>query len=165
MEDHLCPRLVQPQAACLTCLARPQPLAKPHAPRCYNRMTTTTTTSSSTERASKRSPPSPAPTQPTPTPRPNHAPVQPATLPPTLPTSHRNTLQHLPRAHDLDKFAANITSTELPQPTASPLHPCEPFPVYTRLLKRYSSGASPLLRPINSWRDLPTTTTAKRTRR
>lgn len=153
MEDHLCPRLVQPQAACLTCLARPQPLAKPQAPRCYNRMTTTTT-SSTTERASKRSRPSQAPTQPTP--RPNYA-VQPATLP-APPTSHRNTIQHLPRAHDLDKFAANITSTEL-QATATP-HPCEPCPLYTRLLKRYS-GAAPLLRPINSWRDLPTTRTKK----
>lgn len=146
MEDHLCPRLVQPQAACLTCLARPQPLAKSQAPRCSNRMNTTSTT----ERASKRSRPSQAPTQPTP--RPKYA-VQPATLP--AQTSHRNTIQHLPRAHDLDKFAANITSTALQQPTATP-HPCEPCPLYTRLMKRYS-GAAPLLRPINSWRDLPTT--------
>ena len=167
MEDHLCPRLVQPSAACLTCLARPQPLAKPQAPRCYY---TRTTTTSSTARASKRSPPSQAPTQPTP--RPTSA-AQPATLPLPLPrpTSppHRNTLQHMPRTHDLDKFAVvNITTTELPplqdQPQASPLLPSETSRLYERLMKRYSGGVAPLLRPINSWRDLPTTRTTSRTR-
>ena len=156
MEDHLCPRLTQPQAACLTCLARPQPLAKPQAPRCYNRMNTI----SATERASKRSRPSQAPTQPTPRPHPNNN-YAPAWAPAQLPIPHnRNTLQHMPQAHDLDKFAANITSTALPA-TASP-HPCETCPLYTRLMKRYSGAAGPLLRPINSWRDLPTTTRPRR---
>lgn len=154
MEDHLCPRIVQPQAACLTCLARPQPLPKRQAPRCYNRMTTT----SATARASKRSPPSQAPIQPTPLP--NYA-VQPATMPLPIQTPYRNTLQHIPQTRDLDKFASTITSTVLPTPTASPPHPCEPCRLYTRLLHRYS-GVAPLLRPISSWRDLPTTSTTRR---
>jgi len=101
----------------------------------------------STERASKRSRPSQAPTQTAP--RLNYA-VQPATLP--TPTPPQNTIQHTPHAHDLHKFAANITSTALPTQAS---HPCETCPLYTRLIKRYS-GVAPLLRPINSWRDLPT---------
>jgi hypothetical protein len=146
MEDHLCPRLVQPSAACLSCLARPQPLAKPQAPRCYKRMTI-----SKTERASKRSRQSQAPTAVQTAPRANYA-VQPATLP--LPTPPQNTIQqHMPHVRDLDKFAGTITSTALPTPAS---HLSETCPLYTRLMKRYS-GAAPLLRPINSWRDLPTT--------
>jgi hypothetical protein len=159
MEDHLCPRLTLPQAACLSCLARPQPLAKPQAPRCYNLMNTI----SPTGRASKRSRRSQAPTQTAPAPRPNYA-VQPATLP--LPTPPQNTIQqHVPRVHNSDKFAGssssnnNITSTALPTPVS---HPCEPCHLlYTRLMRRYT-GVDPLLRPINSWRDLPTTTTRRR---
>jgi hypothetical protein len=139
MEDHLCPRLVQPQAACLSCLARPQPLAKPQAPCYYNRINTI-----STKRVSKRS--RQLQTLTYTAPRPNYA-VQPATLPSPSP---QNTIQHFLHNYDLDEFSSNITSITLP---TSVSHPCETCPLYTRLMKRYT-GFTPLLTPINSWRDL-----------
>jgi hypothetical protein len=150
MEDHLCPRLVQPQAACLSCLARPQPLPKP--PTRGARCSTRTTTTSATEPASKLSRLSQAaPPKTKPTLRSNYV-VQRSAH--TTPTRH-NTMRHLPPTHDLnlDTFSATLSSAALPAPVS---RPCETCPLYSRILKRYA-GNLPWAKPINSWRDLPRT--------
>lgn len=149
MEDHLCPRLAQPQAACLSCLARPQPLARSKAQgaRYYCNHTNTV----STEQVSKPSLPSQAPTQPAL--RTNYV-VQASAVRPT--PMARNAIRHMSHTPDLEHFSCNITSTA-PAPAS---HQCETSHLYTRLMQRYTGSPStgsrhrPTL--INSWRDLPT---------
>jgi hypothetical protein len=129
MEDHLCPRLVQPQAACLSCLASPRPLSKLRTTRCYDRISTI-------DRALKLSPPSQAQ-------RPLiHPALRPRPPPPS--TQTHNTIQHLspPRCSSPISSSNTTTSTRPALPPTSPL--------YTRLMNRYTNKNIPWSRPINS---------------
>jgi hypothetical protein len=167
MEDHLCPRLVQPQAACLLCLSRlSQEPAKQPSTKSHNRVRFTL----STAKAPKPSPQSPAST---PAVRPrtrararvDHA-VQPAAPRPTqAPTTapHNSLQNHTPPLPDLAKFSTNITTTAIPAEALEAQAPLQPenSPLYARLMKRCSNPrASALLnpwaKPINSRRSLPT---------
>jgi hypothetical protein len=161
MEDHLCPRLVQPQAACLLCLSRlsQEPAITPTT-KSHNRVRFSATT-----KAPKPSHQSPAPTTAAAPARTrarhvDHATQHPAPRPIPAPTPpHHNSLQnHTPRTHDLDKFSANITTTAIPAEAAQVPHQCESSPLYARLMKRYSASTllNPWSKPINSRRSLPT---------
>lgn len=141
MEDHLCPRLVQPKAACLSCLSRPQPQKQSKGQRtpCSNRINTL-----STNKAQELSHQSQVPAKTTL--RTNYA-VQPPSQPSHLP---QNTIRHI-HDLDLDKSSVNIASTAIAVPVH---HPCETCPLYARLMKRYTAIA-PWSTPINSRRALP----------
>jgi hypothetical protein len=174
MEDHLCPRLVQPQAACLLCLSRlsQEPVKQaPITTKSHNRVRFSVTTA----KAPKPSHQSPAPTPATVRPRTrarhvDHA-AQPAAPRPTpaaaaSPTTHHpNSLQnHMPRTHDLAKFSANITTTAISAAEAAEAAPAPlqhgTSPLYARLMKRCSNPGTllpnPWAKPINSRRSLPT---------
>jgi hypothetical protein len=176
MEDHLCPRIVQPQAACLLCLSRlsQEPVKQPIA-RCTtttNRVRFTVATAKAPKTPSRHSRSQAAAQTPRTTAartrtrsRVDHA-VQPAAPRPTPATTTppHNSLQNHMSHPDLAKFSANITTTAIPaealEAAQAPL-PHEPSPLYARLMKRYSaSSASALLnpwaKPINSRRSLPT---------
>jgi hypothetical protein len=166
MEDHLCPRIVQPQAACLLCLSRlsQEPVKQPTT-RCTTNRVRFTVSPAKAPKPSHRSH-SQAPTPSTRTrtrSRVDHA-VQPAaprpTPAPTMTTPPHNSLQnHMPH-HDLVKFSTNITTTAIPAEAleAPAPHQCESSPLYARLMKRYSASAllNPWAKPINSRRSLPT---------
>jgi hypothetical protein len=163
MEDHLCPRLVQPQAACLLCLSRlSQEPVKQATTKSHNRVRFSVTTA----KAPKPSHRSPAPTpaaRPRTRARVDHT-VQPAAPRPTpaAPTTHHhNSLRdHMPRPHDLDKFSANITTAAISAEAVPAPLPHANSPLYARIMRRCSNPVTllpnPWAKPINSRRSLPT---------
>lgn len=168
MEDHLCPRIVQPQAACLLCLSRlsQEPAKLPSTKCTTNRVRFTVSPAKAPKPSHRSHSQAPTPTTRTRTrPRVDHA-VQPAaprpTPAPTMTTPPHNSLQNHMHHHDLAKFSTNITTTAIPAEAlaaeAPAPHQCESSPLYARLMKRYSASAllNPWAKPINSRRSLPT---------
>lgn len=168
MEDHLCPRIVQPQAACLLCLSRlsQEPAKLPSTKCTTNRVRFTVSPAKAPKPSHRSHSQAPTPTTRTRTrSRVDHA-VQPAAPRPTpaftMTTPPHNSLQNHMHHHDLAKFSTNITTTAIPAEAlaaeAPAPHQCESSPLYARLMKRYSASAllNPWAKPINSRRSLPT---------
>jgi hypothetical protein len=169
MEDHLCPRLVQPQAACLLCFSRQsqEPVKQATTTKSHHNRVRFSVTTAKAPKPSHRSP-APAPTPaaaaiPRTRARVDHT-VQPAAPRPTpaaAPTTpHHNSLQnHMPRPHDLAKFSTNITTAAISAEEAPAPLPLDNSPLYARLMKRCSNPGTllnPWAKPINSRRSLPT---------
>lgn len=133
MEDHLCPRLVQPQAACLSCLSRPQAQAD-QCTRCIN-----PTRTISTDSVLRLSHLLQAPTKTVY--RTNYA-VQPVSR--NAPRIQQ-VVQHAPQTHDLDSFSGSTIELSTAISTAIPAllpHTCQTRPLYARWMKRYTAMAA-----------------------
>ena len=165
MEDHLCPRIVQPQAACLLCLSRlsQEPAKLPSTKCTTNRVRFTVSPAKAPKPSHRSHSQAPTPTTRTRTrSRVDHA-VQPAAPRPTpaftMTTPPHNSLQNHMHHHDLAKFSTNITTTAISAEAAPAPLPLETSPLYARLMKRCSNPGTllnPWAKPINSRRSLPT---------